>query len=168
MTPTKFSSLSMTGAPVKPCSRKSFARSRRSIVSGTQTTLLDMISRAVTPMVVPSDPKRPGGRQGTPDSPRRPGSNPTGSTFEHAERHQPRDLAREACPLDDVDDLGDVLVGLRHLLGDGGEPGGADDDAALLELPQDRSALRGALGGGSAHDPARAVARRPEAPCHRS
>src|SRR5512139_2596869 len=51
MTPTRSPDPSTTGAPLNPFSRKSFARSRRSMSLATQTTSLDITSLAVAAIV---------------------------------------------------------------------------------------------------------------------
>src|SRR5690606_556250 len=53
---------------------------------------------------------------------------------------------RDPGAVHDVDHVGDVLVGLGHLLGQGGQVAGAHLDPARLELAVDRAAAAGRLG----------------------
>ena len=67
----------------------------------------------------------------------------------------------------DVDDVLDVLVCLRHLLGEGVAPGRAREHAALAQLIGDVPTSRRLHGGRSAEPAPGAVARAPERLPHR-
>src|SRR4051812_40332789 len=90
------------------------------------------------------------------------GDVPGRSALEYPQRPQPRDLPADPGAVHDVDDIGDILVGLGDLLGDRRERAGADLDAARGEVALERGAPRLALGLAAAHEPARAVAGRSE------
>src|SRR5262249_48971374 len=59
------------------------------------------------------------------------------STLDDADRAQPRHAGGDAEAVDDLDDVPDVLVGLRHLLGERVAPPGARDPPALGQLAID-------------------------------
>src|SRR5262245_18474994 len=67
------------------------------------------------------------------------------STFDDDERLQARDLPRESRAVDDVDDVGHVLVGPLHLLGYAAKRLRPDDDPALRELGDEVEAAAGLL-----------------------
>src|SRR5262249_57275045 len=65
------------------------------------------------------------------------------SALDDTDRAESCDLRRDAEVVHDVDDVLHVLVGLRHLLGEGVAAGRSGDDAVRSELVRDAPSARG-------------------------
>src|SRR5204863_4211135 len=88
-------------------------------------------------------------------------------SLDYPDGPQPRDALGDAGQLHRLDDVGDVFIGVRHLLGHRGAPLIARDDAAALHLLIDVDRLALLLRLRAAHEPAGAVAGAAEGLLHR-
>src|SRR5215203_5388479 len=93
---------------------------------------------------------------------------PQRSALDDYQGPEARDPAPDPRPMRRLDDVGGVLIGLRHLLVNRGPPRGAHQDALLLQLPDHVAVPGGLLGLPAAHLATRAVSAGPEGLPHRA